>query len=202
MVADHPRSHLQTDLPNWAEPFLPTLQLVDLAGLSLEDQVQLLKLKGLPVERALRLVMSLPPLTPQGHLDRLRRAGQLLNQVPNRFWLVVESLSVYWNLHPWSILGEPLRHDFSREWSTELRGPWSRDGLWLVGHLGHRKPLPSGICARRLKVEGFPHLRRLPKGWIVGDLVLRDCPKLGGSLGDLSVLGSTTIERCPNFNCD
>lgn len=175
------------------------LETLDLADMDLEDQIQFLKAQGLTPERALRLVMSLPPSTPHGHLERVQRAGRLLNHDPARFWPVVESLSVYWKLHPWSILGEPLRKDCLRQWSQELSGPPTEKGLWFVGIFGRHKRLPSGICASRLVLDHFPHLHHLPAGWIVGDFVVRDCPKLEGGLGDLTVIRSSTIERCPHF---
>lgn len=201
-MADFPLLCSRTDLPSWAEPHWSILQTVDLAGVDLEDQIKFLRTRGLTAERALRLVMSLPAPTPQGHLARVRRAGRLLNQDPARFWPVVESLSVYWKLHPWSILGEPLRKDCARQWSQDLGGPWSEGCLCFVGIFGRHKRLPSGVCASRLVLDQFPYLRHLPEGWIVGDLVVRDCPRLEGSLADWTVLGSSTIERCPHFQSD
>lgn len=202
MVDDSLLPSPRSDLPPWAGSHWMLLQALDLAGIGLEEQIQLLKARGLTAERAFRLALALPPLSPRGHLERVSRAGRLLNQEPSRFWPVVESLRVYWGLHPWSILGEPLRKDLSRSWRAELGGPWDEDGLAFLGTLNRWKHLPPRICARRLTLSRFPHLRRLPDGWIVGDLVLKDCPSLEGSLADLAVLGSTSIEGCPRFQLD
>jgi len=197
VTAEPPGNH--SDLPPWAWPFWPALQLWELAGVGPEEQIQCLRAQGLAPERALRLALALPPRTPRGQLARVRLGARLLAAEPARFWPVVESLQVYWGIHPWSILGEPLPTDRWRSWNASLGGPGSLGGLRFCGLLGGPVRLPPGLCTGRLQVDQHP-LVRLPPGWIVEDLVLCGCPNLRGSLAEVTVLRSSTVSRCPKFD--
>lgn len=192
-------SPLRDDLPAWAEPHMRVLQAMDLTGVDLEEQIRFLVSRGLTPERALRLVLALPPPVPAGHLARVRRAGQLVNHNPARFWPVVESLSVYWQLHPWSILGEPLRYDLSRGWAVDLGGPWPEKGLACLGSLNRYRSLPPRVCARRVLLIRFRQARLSLPGWVVGDLELIDCRRLEAMPEGMTLLGALTVEKCPRF---
>ncbi len=193
-------SHVRADLPFWATPLWPVLQTLDLAGLAPEEQISSLRGFGLSAERALRLALAVPPLTPQGHRERVRRAAQFLNADPCRFWPVVESLQVYWGIHPWSILGEPLRPSLERAWASDLGGPQrSSKGLRFCGIFGSWAHLPAAICASRIELDHHS-LPRLPNGWVVDELSLKTCPELRGSLADLTVLKGITVTDCPRFD--
>jgi hypothetical protein len=173
---------------------------LDLAGLTPEEQIGSLRGLGLSAERALRLAMTVPPLTPQGHRERVSRAARFLHADPGRFWQVVESLQVYWGIHPWSILGESLPPSLERAWSSDLGGPQrSGDGLRFCGIFGNWMHLPEGLCASRIELDHHS-LPRLPKGWVVDELSLKACPKLRGSLADLTVLKRITMTDCPHFD--
>jgi len=192
--------YVRPDLPIWAVAHWAALLTWDLAGLTPEEQIQFLRAQGLSAGRALRLAMAVPPLTPQGHRERVRRAAQLLNDDPGRFWQVVESLQVYWGIHPWSILGEPLPPSLEPAWLRDLGGPSpSRKGLRFCGVFGSWTHLPASLCASRIQLEHLP-LPRLPRGWIVEELTLRKCPKLQGSLADITVLQAVTVTDCPRFD--
>jgi len=145
-------------------------------------------------------VLALPPPTPQGQRERVRRAAMFMNQDPVQFWPMVEALQVYWGIHPWSVLGESLRGDLARSWGRELGCVWHGNGLRFVGVLGGERPLPPGLCVSRLLVDRFAHLRRLPPRLIVDRLELCHCPQLRGSLAEVSVLESWEVEGCPRFS--
>jgi hypothetical protein len=198
-VTDQPHPGNRADLPPWAGPHWPVLLVWNLAGVPPEEQIRLLRTQGLQPERALRLALSVPPLSPRGQRERVRLGAQLLFGDPGRFWQVVESLSVYWGIHPWSIMGEPLPYDFHHAWCAELGCRGSRDGLVFSGAFGQRPRVPGFLCARRIELDQVA-LVRLPKGWIVEDLVLRNCTRLRGSLADVTVLHSTEIFGCPLFD--
>ncbi len=189
----------RTDLPAWAEAHWPALLAWALVGLSPEEQLQCLRAQGLTPERALRLALAVPPPTPRGQLARVRLGARLLAGAPGRFWPVVESLQVYWGIHPWSILGEPLPQAFRTSWTAHLGAPGSLGGLRFCGLLGGPRRLPPCLCTSRIQVDQHP-LERLPEGWIVEDLVLSACPNLRGSLAEVTVLRSGTVSQCPKFD--
>ena len=177
----------RTDLPAWALSHWPVLLVWDLAGVTPEEQVRLLRAQGLAAERALRLVLAVPPRSPRGQRQRVRLGAQLLSGDPGRFWLVVESLSVHWGIHPWSILAEPLPPGPYPTWCYDLGCHPTDGGLRFCGAFGQRPRVPDGLCARRIELDQVA-LHRLPRGWIVEDLVLRNCRSLRGSLDDVTVL--------------
>jgi len=198
-MTEHPLPGHRTDLPSWAEPHWPVLLVWNLAGVPPEEQIRLLQAQGLQPERALRLALAVPSRSPMGQRERVRLGARLLFEDPRRFWQVVESLSVYWGIHPWSILGEPLPFAFHHAWCAELGCNGSRNGLVFCGAFGRQPRLPAFLCARRIELDQVG-LVRLPEGWIVEDLVLRNCTRLRGGLGDVTVLHSTEISGCPLFD--
>jgi hypothetical protein len=171
------------------------------AGITPGEQVALLQAQGLPPERALRLVLTVPPLHARGQRERVRLASRLLFEDARWFWQVVESLHVYWGIHPWSLLGEPLPYQFHRQWCRELGGYGTPKGLRFCGHPGGQPTLPANLCASRIELDQLS-LRELPKGWIVDELILLNCRHLRGSLADVTVLQDSTISGCPHFSRD
>jgi hypothetical protein len=110
----------------------------------------------------------------------------------------VESLQVYWGIHPWSLLGEPLPYQFHRQWCSELGGYGTPQGLRFSGLPGGQPRMPANLCASRIELDHLS-LTRLPPGWIVDELVIRSCRSLRGSLADVTVLRESTILGCPHF---
>lgn len=196
---DSPLLGNRTDLPPWAGPHWPALLVWELAGIPPEDQIRLLRAQGLTPERALRLALAVPPRSPRGQRARVRLGARLLFADPGRFWQVVESLSVYWGIHPWSLLAEPLPYDYQPTWCAELGGHGSTKGLRFCGAFGQQPRIPGGLCASRIELDQVA-LVRLPKDWIVDELVLRNCRKLRGSLAEVTVLTSAEIFGCPLFD--
>lgn len=188
-------------LPAWSRVHWPALLTWEFTGLSPEEQICSLQANGLTPGRALYLAMAVPPLTPEGHRERVRRAARFLMNDPKRFWPVVESLQVHWGIHPWSILGETLPYSYARAWFRELGGPgaYLKDGLRLCGLFNSWERLPEGLCVSKLRLEHLP-LVRIPHGWIVEELILEKCPNLRGSLADLAVLEKASVSGCPKFD--
>lgn len=198
-VTAHTPSLATAICPSWAVVHWGSLLTWEVVGMSLEDQVERLQIAGLSRGRMVRLILSLPPPTPEGQRERVRRAARILRRYPDLFWPTVESLQVYWSIHPWSILGEPLRPGHRRAWAHELKGPIpTQDGLRFNGSMGDWEDLPDSLCASSVILTQH-QLIQLPRGWIVDSLTVMDCPNLESHWGELHILKALSAINCPRF---
>jgi len=198
-VTSHTSSPATANFPSWALPHWSSLLVWEVVAMNVEDQIERLRSTGLPCGRVARLVLSTPPTTPEGQRERVRRAAKIIRQHPDLFWPIVESLQVYWGIHPWSILGEPPSPGLRRAWAHELQGPiLTQDGLRFCGSMGDWGNLPEALCASSVILMQHM-LPRIPRGWIVDNLVVMDCPNLESRWDDLHVLKALSVINCPRF---